>query len=167
MKGTKKEIFKGEKMVLTKLIRQYGRYGNKYSLLEVGDTVNALLDVLKEKKVVEVEADEKIEAKSAVKKPTPKAKKNRVGEVVRTRGSGDRVYYVLKGKRQWVENPDILRKLGFDFSDVNEIEDVKLTEYDEGTPIDDRLGIKKEEPEKKEEVKKEEGGETKVDKYNL
>ena len=157
-------------MTLTKLIRQHGRYGNKYSLLEVGDTVNALLDVLKEKKVIEVEADEKVvNKKPPVKKPTPKAKKNRVGKVVRTRGSGDRVYYILKGKRQWVENPDILRKLGFDFPDVKEIEDVKLTEYDEGTPIDDRLGIKKVEPEKKEEVKKEiqKDEKSKVDKYNL
>ena len=109
-------------MVLTKLIRQHGRYGNKCSLLEVGDTVNALLEELKQKKVVKVEADEKVEAKRAVKKPTPKAKKNRVGEVVRTRGSGDRVYYILENKRQWVENPDILRKLGFDFPDINEIE---------------------------------------------
>ena len=157
-------------MVLTKLIRQHGRYGNKYSLLEVGDTVNALLEELKQKKVVKVEADEKVEAKPAVKKPTPKAKKNRIGEVVRTRGSGDRVYYVFKDKRQWIENPDILRKLGFDFPDINEIEDVKLTEYDEGTPINDRLGIKPE-PEKKVEVKvevkKEKGEKPKVDKYAL
>jgi len=155
-------------MVLTKLIRQHGNYGNKYSLLEVGDTVNALLDVLKEKKVIEVEADEKIEAKPAVQKPTPKAKKNRIGEVVRTRGSGDRVYYVLENKKQWVQNPDILRKLGFDFPDIKMIEDTKLVEYESGTPIDERLGIKPE-PEKKKEVKvkKEESGETKVDKYSL
>ena len=152
-------------MTLTKLIRQYGRYGNKYSLLEVGDTVNTLLDVLKEKKIIEVEEEEKIvDKKPVVKKPTSKAKKDRIGEVVRTKSSGDKVYYILKGKRQWVKNPDILRKLGFDFPDVNEIEDVKLTEYDEGTPIDDRLGIKPEPEKKKEEVKDEK---TKIDKYSL
>ena len=154
-------------MVLTKLIRQYGRYRNEYSTLEIGDTLNELLDELK-KGGLKVAEEAKVVGKPIASKPTPEAVKNRVGEVVRTEASGDRVYFVLDGKKQWVESPDILRKLGFNFPDVKIIEPLKLSDYEDGDVIDKRLGIKKVEAVKIE-VKKEENGETKtnIDKYAI
>jgi len=115
-----------------------------------------------------VTEEAKVVGKPIASKPTPEAVKNRVGEVVRTEASGDRVYFVLDGKKQWVESPDILRKLGFNFPDVKIIEPLKLSDYEDGDVIDKRLGIKKVEAVKIE-VKKEENGETKtnIDKYAI
>jgi hypothetical protein len=154
-------------MVLTKLIRQYGRYRNEYSTLEIGDTLNELLDELK-KTGLKVVEEAKVIGKPATSKPTEEAVKNRVGEVVRTEASGDRVYFVLDGKKQWVESPDILRKLGFNFPDVKIIEPLKLSDYEDGDVIDKLLGIKK--PLTLEvTVKKEDNGETKtsIEKYSF
>lgn len=60
------------------------------------------------------------------KKVLPEGKK-----VVRTKSSGDRVYYINEEKktRQWITNPDVLTKLGFDMDDVQEIDDSELLRY--------------------------------------
>ena len=146
-------------MVLTKLIRQYGRYRNEYSTLEIGDTLNALLDELK-KTGLKVAEEAKVVSKPVAPKATVEAIKNRVGEVVRSEGSGDRVYFLLGKKRQWVESPDILRKLGFDFPDVRIIDATKLSEYEDGEIIAKT-------PEAKKLVEKEASDKTNVDKYSL
>jgi hypothetical protein len=59
-------------------------------------------------------------------KVLPESKK-----VVRTKSSGDRVYYIDEEKktRQWVTNPDVLTKLGFDMDDVTEVDDSELLSY--------------------------------------
>lgn len=51
--------------------------------------------------------------------------------VVRTKSSGDRVYYIDEEKktRQWVTTAEILQKLGFEMEDVVEVEDVELLKY--------------------------------------
>lgn len=51
--------------------------------------------------------------------------------VVRTKSSGDRVYYLDEDAktRQWITNPEVLKGLGFDMSDVTEVEDTELLGY--------------------------------------
>lgn len=51
--------------------------------------------------------------------------------VVRTKSSGDRVYYLDEDKktRQWITNPEVLQGLGFEIGDVVEVEDQELLGY--------------------------------------
>jgi hypothetical protein len=51
--------------------------------------------------------------------------------VVRTKSSGDRVYFLdeVKKTRQWVTNPDVLKSLGFEIGDVVEVDDQELLKY--------------------------------------
>lgn len=51
--------------------------------------------------------------------------------VVRSNSSGDRVYLLdeIKKTRQWVTNPEVLKGLGFEITDVADIEDVELLKY--------------------------------------
>lgn len=51
--------------------------------------------------------------------------------VVRTKSSGDRVYMLdeVKKTRQWVTNPDVLQGLGFEISDVVDVDDSELLKY--------------------------------------
>lgn len=57
--------------------------------------------------------------------------------VVRTKSSGDRVYLIdeVKKTRQWVQGPDVLAQLGFDMSDVTEVEDTDLMKYQMGAVL--------------------------------
>jgi hypothetical protein len=57
--------------------------------------------------------------------------------VVRTKSSGDRVYYIDEDKktRQWVTNADVLTGLGFQMEDVSEVEDVELLRYQMSSAI--------------------------------
>lgn len=57
--------------------------------------------------------------------------------VVRTKSSGDRVYLIDEDKktRQWVTNPDVLKSLGFEISDVKEVEDQELLTYNMGPAL--------------------------------
>lgn len=57
--------------------------------------------------------------------------------VVRTKSSGDRVYLLDDNKksRQWVTNPEVLGKLGFDQSDVQDVEDGELLKYNMGAAL--------------------------------
>lgn len=51
--------------------------------------------------------------------------------VVRTKSSGDRVYLLdeVKKTRQWITNPDVLTALGFESTDVTEIDDSELLKF--------------------------------------
>lgn len=57
--------------------------------------------------------------------------------VVRTKSSGDRVYYLDEEKktRQWVTNPEVLKGLGFEAGDVVEVEDSELLNYQMASAI--------------------------------
>jgi hypothetical protein len=57
--------------------------------------------------------------------------------VVRTKSSGDRVYCLDEEKktRRWVTNPQILDGLGFEATDVTEVEDSELLRYQMGPAI--------------------------------
>lgn len=51
--------------------------------------------------------------------------------VVRSKSSGDKVY-VLNDKemtKRWVTSPEVLKGLGFDFSDVTEMSDLDFLKY--------------------------------------
>lgn len=57
--------------------------------------------------------------------------------VVRTKSSGDRVYYIdeTKQTRQWVTNSDVLAGLGFEMGDVVEVDDNELMKYNMASAI--------------------------------
>ena len=51
--------------------------------------------------------------------------------VVRTKNSGDRVYLINEKEetRQWITNERVLAGLGFEFSDVTDIEEDELVKF--------------------------------------
>lgn len=57
--------------------------------------------------------------------------------VVRTKTSGDRVYLLddTEKTRHWIANPDVLTNLGFDMSDVIDVEDSELMKYRMATAL--------------------------------
>lgn len=57
--------------------------------------------------------------------------------VVRVKTQGDRVYLLdeTKKTRQWVTTPEILKGLGFEMSDVNEVEETEFLRYQMGSAI--------------------------------
>lgn len=57
--------------------------------------------------------------------------------VVRTKASGDRVYFLddVKKTRQWIANPDVLTQLGFEMSDVVEIDDTEMIKFQMGPAL--------------------------------
>lgn len=57
--------------------------------------------------------------------------------VVRTKTSGDRVYLLddTDKTRHWIANPDVLTNLGFDMSDVIDVEDAELIKYRMATAL--------------------------------
>lgn len=61
--------------------------------------------------------------------------------VVRTKTSGDRVYYLddVAKTRQWVANPDVLQSLGFEMADVVDIDDSTLITYSMGQALYKKL----------------------------
>jgi hypothetical protein len=50
---------------------------------------------------------------------------------VRTKQSGDRVYLLddEKKTRQWVTNPEVLKGLGFELTDVVEVDESEMAKY--------------------------------------
>lgn len=60
------------------------------------------------------------------KRETPKDKR-----VIRTKSTGDRVYVIdeVAKTKAWVTSPEILTKLGFELSDVEDVEDKDLLGY--------------------------------------
>lgn len=63
--------------------------------------------------------------------------------VVRTKSTGDRVYYIdeVAKTKQWVAGtqtkpgPELLKELGFEMSDVEEVDDSSLLGYTMGASI--------------------------------
>lgn len=51
--------------------------------------------------------------------------------VVRTKSTGDRVYLIdeIAKTKAWVTSPEILAKLGFELSDVQDVEDSEMLGY--------------------------------------
>jgi hypothetical protein len=76
-------------------------------------------------------------APAEVDPEVPKVAKPEGKRVVRTRSSGDRVYYLddTEKTRQWVYSPEVLESLGFDMNDVGEVEDSELLKYRMGAAI--------------------------------
>ncbi len=66
-----------------------------------------------------------------VKDDVPQRNLPKDKRVVRTKTSGDRVFLLdEKAKtRQWITSPTILEGLGFEHSDVAEVEDMELLKY--------------------------------------
>lgn len=112
-------------MQIKKLIKQFGTYGNEYSLTEVGDKINELIDSLSGEVTV---TEEK-------KNYTPIEIKSE-GMAVRSLSTQDMVYFVKDGKKHWIKNPETLKKLGFDFHKVRNITNEEMTSYETGKPID-------------------------------
>lgn len=152
-------------MKITKLIKQYGEYGNEYSLTEVGDTLNELLEAIKDWEGMEiVEPTPVVEEMAEVEIPAV-MEDDKGGWVARSPSSGDKVYYILNKEKRWVRNPETLEKLGFSFGSVKRITNEEMEEFDTGDDLN--LSEEKEEslevPEK-EDQKKNDGD---WDKYNL
>lgn len=61
--------------------------------------------------------------------------------VVRTKTSGDRVYFLDDDKktRQWATNPEVVDSLGFTLADVVEVEEDELLKYQMGPAIYKRV----------------------------
>lgn len=57
--------------------------------------------------------------------------------VARTKSSGDRVYMLddEKKTRHWVTNPEVLKGLGFELSDVVEVDDTEMLKYQLGSAL--------------------------------
>lgn len=57
--------------------------------------------------------------------------------VIRTKTSGDRVYLLDDNKktRQWVTKPEILEALGFQMTDVKDVDDSELLKYQMGPAL--------------------------------
>ena len=66
------------------------------------------------------------------KRELPKDKR-----AARTKQSGDRVYLLdeVEKTRQWIANPEAMASSGFEMSDVVEVEDGELLNYQMGAPI--------------------------------
>jgi len=81
---------------------------------------------------IEYVDDETEVVEEPVVKDLPEGKR-----AVRTKSSGDRVYCLdeVKKTRQWVTNPEILAGLGFDASDVVEVDDAELLRYQMGPAL--------------------------------
>lgn len=88
-------------------------------------------------KLVDQLFDNEVLAPSSLEIPEIMRKLPEGKRVVRTKSSGDRVYYIDEEKktRQWVTNGEILGKLGFEMEDVVEIEDGELLKYNMASAI--------------------------------
>lgn len=79
--------------------------------------------------VTEVKNEEKV-----LERVLPEGKR-----AVRSKTSGDRVYLLDDTKtpptRQWITNPEVLKALGFDQTDVGEVDDSELMKYNVGAAI--------------------------------
>lgn len=95
---------------------------------EAHNLVDQLFDSLESEAIPQAD----IAAKEAPERVLPEGKR-----VVRTKSSGDRVYYIDEEKktRQWVSKPEILDALGFIMEDVVEVEDSKLLKYTMASPL--------------------------------
>lgn len=77
-------------------------------------------------KLFDAETPAEVVAAEVVARVLPEGKR-----VVRTKGSGDRVYLLdeVAKTRHWVTNPEVLEGYGFTMADVGEAEDAELLKY--------------------------------------
>lgn len=124
-------------MAIQKLLRQYGEHKNDYSPVEMGDKINEIIDFLfEDEKVLHgVEPHTIIEVEST-KEATIENVQKEVGFVARSNSTADRVYFIKDDIKQWVMNPETLLKLGFNFSDVVNIENEQMDSYKLGDDLD-------------------------------
>lgn len=64
---------------------------------------------------------------------TPKSQDD--GYCVRTRKTGDKVYFIKDNKASWIKNPETLRALGFGFDDIKTISHKDFKEFERLEPI--------------------------------
>lgn len=57
-------------------------------------------------------------------------------KTVRSQATGDKIFLVKDGKRQWIRNPETLHALGFEFGQEVMIEAKELFAYEDGGSID-------------------------------
>lgn len=78
------------------------------------------------------ETSARMEETEQTERELPKDKR-----VVRTKTSGDRVYLLDEEKktRQWITNPEVLKSLGFEITDVTEVEDSELLRFQMGPAL--------------------------------
>ncbi len=130
-------------MKINKLLKQFGTYGNEYSVEEIGDTLNALLDSLNPGQTIEV-VDSLPQPKEKITEPTISTEKEREavvkdskgGFVARSPSSGDKVYYILNKEKHWIKNPTTLKGLGFDFYTVQSISSEEMEGYETKEDMD-------------------------------
>lgn len=138
-------------MIIKQLEKKYNYGEMTYDLGSVGDTLQDLIKVLEEKKIINADKEVKREVKKENKKESifkrlkdkifakkvevKKAENKKKGRVVRTPVTADKVYYLEDDTRKWVENPVALEKLGFTFKDVENITDEEFGKYKEVEPV--------------------------------
>lgn len=113
---------------MKKLLKQFGTYGNEYSLDEVGDAVNEL--------IMKVDPETNIEEEIIDPLPEPMFANTEGDLAVRSPASQDRVYLIREGKKHWIKNPETLEKLGFTFHTIANITNEELDNYETDDPID-------------------------------
>ena len=158
-------------MKIEKPLKQFGEHGNEYSLEEVGDALNTLLDALTPGQSVEVTEgvkQEEVFIEPDQKDPVVLTDK-KGGWVARSPSSGDRVYYILGEEKFWVKNPETLKKLGFGFHSVMTVDNEEMDKHETKDDLDLSEDVGKEEPEAKLEVEipKEDQKKNGIDKYNI
>lgn len=57
-------------------------------------------------------------------------------KTVRTDVTGDKIFLIKDGKRQWIRNPETLHALGFEFGQEVKITPQELYNYEDGGSID-------------------------------
>jgi len=114
--------------MITKPLRQFGEHGNDYSVLELGDKVNEIIDYMNNK----LPTTPLVETKEKVEEKLPIIINN---IAVRSQSTADKVYLIKDGKKHWIKNPETLTKLGFNFHTVKNITNEEMAKYETAEPI--------------------------------
>lgn len=117
--------------MVNRLLRQFGEHSNDYSVLEIGDTLNEIIDILQTKGVIDMPVIAPIvESKESVTEVTTNI------FPARSPSSGDRVYLIENDKKRWIKNAETLEKLGYNFHVVKNLSNDELDKYEVGEDID-------------------------------
>ena len=100
--------------------------------IEEASQLKKLIDELTEQGVAIDDTTSTVVGETRPARDLPKDKR-----VVRTKQTGDRVYLLDENKktRQWVYSPEVLQSIGFEMSDVIEIDDLELSRYSMGAAL--------------------------------
>jgi hypothetical protein len=137
-------------MKIQKLVRQYGEHGNDYSMLEIGDKVNEIIDAMKSDSTYtsildkgEEKEGDKFHSEGEAKVEFESLKEVASNYIpltwdiaVRSNSSQDRVYLIREGKKHWIKNPETLFKLGFNFHNVKNIGNEEMDTYETSDDMD-------------------------------